>query len=293
MRLVFTGERVIPGDPAHRWIFAEHLMRYRFAQSFVPGQRVLDVACGVGYGTALLARAKAEIAVGIDLDPDAIAYAKARYGGIPRTHYVQGDIESLGDVWKRPCDLCVSFETLEHLARPEQFLSGIRHLLVARGQLLISTPNRYLYSPTNSDGYHSRNPFHRREWTQQEFIALLSRYFPVVSVYGQIFVAKDRARIFHWRERIEEQLRRTLAKAELLAAVGHSVGLRCRSLLREPQDIGRPEVRRALHTPTVAAKRHDGGPPVLVPKGVWQQLGVRRFSRDEVPLYVVCLCQKE
>jgi 2-polyprenyl-3-methyl-5-hydroxy-6-metoxy-1,4-benzoquinol methylase len=70
--LPFTGERFIPGaagDMAY-----EHWHRYAFARRFAAGKRVLDAACGEGYGTALLASVATE-ALGVDLDPAAIEHA--------------------------------------------------------------------------------------------------------------------------------------------------------------------------------------------------------------------------
>src|SRR4051812_7358615 len=82
-KLTTTWERLIPkqlaDDPASRRLMEIHVRRYEEAARFVRGQRVLDIACGVGYGSQLLGRGGAEQVVGVDLSPDAIRYAQAHY----------------------------------------------------------------------------------------------------------------------------------------------------------------------------------------------------------------------
>ena len=72
--LPFTGERFIPGVPGEIWL--EHWHRYHFAARWAMGRRVLDVACGEGYGTALLARTAAQV-TGVDISTQAIGHAQA------------------------------------------------------------------------------------------------------------------------------------------------------------------------------------------------------------------------
>ena len=71
MSLEFTGEFLVPGQsPAH--LEQDHLERYRFARGFADGRRVLDIACGAGYGSQMLAEAGAETVTGVDLNQDII-----------------------------------------------------------------------------------------------------------------------------------------------------------------------------------------------------------------------------
>jgi 2-polyprenyl-3-methyl-5-hydroxy-6-metoxy-1,4-benzoquinol methylase len=71
--LPFTGERFIPGTPGEIWV--EHWHRYHFAARWCEGKRVLDVACGEGYGSALLARGASRV-TGVDISPEAVAHAQ-------------------------------------------------------------------------------------------------------------------------------------------------------------------------------------------------------------------------
>ncbi|GIX32860.1 MAG: hypothetical protein KatS3mg125_0816 [Lysobacterales bacterium] len=175
--LPFTGERFTP--ECVREIWYEHWHRYAFASVFARGKRVLDAACGEGYGAALLARQAASV-VGVDLCADTIAHARRRYQGFPNLCFLRADVTDLPEGLGR-FDLIVSFETLEHVAEQERMLAGLARLLAEDGLVLISSPERRVYS--EKSGY--RNPFHHRELTREELEALLRRYFPAFRLYGQ------------------------------------------------------------------------------------------------------------
>src|SRR6202158_4675765 len=85
--ITFTGERFVPGCAGE--IAYEHWHRYAFARRFAAGKRVLDAACGEGYGSALLG-AVAESVVGVDIDASAIAHAGERYGEGDRVRFIAG-----------------------------------------------------------------------------------------------------------------------------------------------------------------------------------------------------------
>ncbi|HET6546454.1 MAG TPA: methyltransferase domain-containing protein [Rhodanobacteraceae bacterium] len=175
--LPFTGERFTP--ECQREIWYEHWHRYAFARRFAQGKRVLDAACGEGYGSALLADAAADV-VGLDISADAIAHARARYAAQPRLRFECGDAAALGFP-DRSFDLVVSFETLEHLAAQTELVAGFARVLTDEGLLLISSPDRKAYSEVA--GY--QNPFHVRELYRDELLALLRPHFPDIRLYGQ------------------------------------------------------------------------------------------------------------
>ncbi len=167
-------ERMIP-EQAHARIFWEHVARYRFARDFVRGKRVLDIACGEGYGTAALARAGASSVVGVDLAPEVCEQARRKYGIDAR----QGDAQSI-PLPDRSVDRVVSFETIEHVADPAVFLRECARVLVDDGALIVSTPNRPVYS-----GEGPLSPFHCQEFDEDEFVALLRTQFQSVRLYTQ------------------------------------------------------------------------------------------------------------
>lgn len=155
-----------------------HVARYRFAQRFVSGKRALDVACGTGYGTAMLADAGAAEVAGVDLDEPSIRHARQKFMR-PRMTFSVGDAEE--PPVSGPFEVVVSFETIEHLQRPERFLAAVCRVLTPDGILLLSTPCRHRGSLTDLP----QNPFHVREWNQVEFAALLQGYFAHVEICGQ------------------------------------------------------------------------------------------------------------
>jgi len=167
-------ERMVP-EGAHARIFWEHIARYRFARDFVRGKRVVDIACGEGYGAAALARAGARSVVGIDLSADVCHQARRKYGLDART----GDAQAI-PLPDRSIDLVVSFETIEHVDAPEAFLRECARILVPDGILIVSTPNRPVYSPGGT-----QNPYHRVEFDEREFVDLLRSKFKVVRLYSQ------------------------------------------------------------------------------------------------------------
>lgn len=175
--LDFTGERFTP--ECVREIWYEHWHRYVFARAFAHGKRVLDAACGEGYGSALLAGAAASV-LGIDIAEPAIAHASARYGDRANLRFARGDCTAL-DVPPASFDLIVSFETLEHVAAQEALIGGFARALADGGVLMISSPDKRTYSDIS--GF--RNEYHVRELYRDELLALLKPHFPFVHLYGQ------------------------------------------------------------------------------------------------------------
>jgi SAM-dependent methyltransferase len=168
------SERMVPEQAAGR-TFWEHIARYRFAKEFVNRKRVLDIACGEGYGAAALVRSGAESVIGIDLSPEVCARARRRYGIDARP----GDAQAI-PLHDRSVDLVVSFETIEHLADPAAFLGECARVLVPEGSLIVSTPNRPVYS-----GLDHQNPFHIIEFDEHEFVRLIRSRFEKVRLFSQ------------------------------------------------------------------------------------------------------------
>ncbi len=175
--LPFTGERFTP--ECAREIWYEHWHRYQFAGALAAGKRVLDAACGEGYGSALLA-ATAQSVVGMDIAAGAVQHARQRYGHLANLTFEQGDCTALAPP-DTPYDLIVSFETLEHVAAQQALVAGFARALTDDGLLLISSPDKRSYS----DATGFRNEFHVRELYRDELIALLGAHFPSVRLFGQ------------------------------------------------------------------------------------------------------------
>ncbi|MEN1729049.1 MAG: class I SAM-dependent methyltransferase [Pseudomonadota bacterium] len=174
--LEFTGERFTP--ECVREMAYEHWHRYAWASAHVQGKRVLDAACGEGYGSQLLS-AGAEHVIGVDLSAEAVKHAKGRYTA-SNLEFHQADVTQL-PLADDSVDVVVSFETLEHLEAQDDMFAEFRRVLRPDGFLLVSSPDRRTYS--DDTGYD--NPFHVRELYRDEFEALLGRHFPAFRLFGQ------------------------------------------------------------------------------------------------------------
>ncbi len=174
--LAFTGERLtseLAGQTA-----IEHLHRYMLAREFCRGRRVLDVASGEGYGSAMLAQV-AESVVGVEIASDAVSHAAANYAD-PKLRFLQGDARAI-PLADASVDVVVSFETIEHFDGQDGFVSEVHRVLRPGGLLIVSTPDRDTYSPADEPA----NPYHARELTREEFGALLGRRFANVAMCWQ------------------------------------------------------------------------------------------------------------
>jgi SAM-dependent methyltransferase len=175
----FTGERFVPGVAGE--IVYEHVHRYAFARAFARGRRVLDAACGEGYGTALLA-AVAQTAVGVDIDSAAVERAREACRSRGNARFAEGSIAAL-PLPDASVDLVVSFETVEHLVAADQprMIAEFARVLAPGGLLLLSSPNR----PEYSDARGYSNPFHLHELDRDELAQLLDPSFPSRRWYRQ------------------------------------------------------------------------------------------------------------
>lgn len=162
----FLDERLVPELEKGSVQYFDHIRRYLFAQQDVGAKRVLDVACGTGYGSDILKRGQAARVVGVDIDENALAYAAKQW---QLSNLFQADALHL-PFRSHTFDVIVSFETIEHLPEPRAFLHELMRLLAVDGHLILSVPNRRFASP-NSDTPYS--PYHTFEPTRTELLELL------------------------------------------------------------------------------------------------------------------------
>jgi len=174
--LAFSGERFT--TEAGGQIETEHLHRYLLAREFCRGKDVLDVASGEGYGAAILAKV-ARSTIGVEIDPPAATHAHQSYSR-SNLRFVCGDARQL-PLADASVDVVVSFETLEHFAEHDEFLLEVKRVLRPNGIVVISTPDRDVYSPVGRPA----NPFHVRELTAEQFRSALGRVFVEHAVYVQ------------------------------------------------------------------------------------------------------------
>ena len=161
-------------------LYKEHKIRYLFAKKFIKGKVVLDIACGNGYGTYLLANSEAKFVYGIDNSRKAIDYAKKNHDQ-KNISFNLGNAEKI-NLKNNSIDLVVSFETIEHLKYPNKFLNEVKRILKPNGLFILSTPNREIS--------YEDNPYHLKEYTLPELNMLLSDFSKKV-YYGQRPVYKN------------------------------------------------------------------------------------------------------
>jgi len=175
--LEFTGERFTP--ECEREIWYEHYHRYALAARWCANTRTLDAACGEGYGSAMLALSATSVE-GVDVSEQAIGHAKERYGHLPGLNFQVADCTRLPYA-DDEFDRVVSFETLEHLAEQDQLLAEFRRVLKPGGFLVLSSPDKAVYS----DAQNNVNEFHVRELYRDELETLIARHFPACRLLGQ------------------------------------------------------------------------------------------------------------
>jgi 2-polyprenyl-3-methyl-5-hydroxy-6-metoxy-1,4-benzoquinol methylase len=156
----------IPAHPGNLF-FQEHLARYDFAKPHVRPGRILDIACGTGYGTDLFAHLPELSAVGVDLDRASIHAARKAYPD-PITHFCIASATQL-PFPARSFSTIVSLETIEHVADDRSLVREFARLLTPDGACIISTPNRRYSLEQNIV-----NPYHVREYVETELRGLLT-----------------------------------------------------------------------------------------------------------------------
>jgi SAM-dependent methyltransferase len=147
---------------------AIHTARYASALAVCKGRRVLDIACGEGYGSYLLKEWGAAEVVGVDVAEEAIETAKQLFHRDNLT-FICGDAVTYTDPQSQQFDLIISLETIEHVTSAERFLRNIKALATNDAIIIISCPNDHWYYDQPREGWATNNPFHLRRFTFEQF----------------------------------------------------------------------------------------------------------------------------
>lgn len=183
--LALTGERTLPDVPEENYWFRRHLVVYDWIARRVAGQRVIDMACGEGYGSNVLA-ARAAGVVGVDANPEAHEHARLRYRR-PNLGFERDLIET----FTAPADAVVFLQTIEHLEDPGAALRHFGEIVGDGGAVYLSTPNVLTLAPKGAP--RSDNPWHVHEYRAEEFDALCRQHFSSVALFGLFHARKLRA----------------------------------------------------------------------------------------------------
>jgi SAM-dependent methyltransferase len=183
--LPLTGERTLPDVPEENYWFRRHLVVYEWIAERVGGKRVVDMACGEGYGSDVLARTAASV-VGVDANPEAHEHAKLRYQR-SNLRFERDLVEGFAE----PCDAIVFLQTIEHVQDPGAILEHFKSMLAAGGVAFVSTPNLLTLAPPGAK--KSDNPWHVKEYRAEEFRDLCEVHFERVELLGLFHARKLRA----------------------------------------------------------------------------------------------------
>ncbi len=182
--LSLTGERTLPDVPAENYWYRRHLAVYEWIGARAAGKRVLDMACGEGYGSEVLWRSAASV-LGVDANPEAHEHAKARYSRQNLT-FERGLVETYGE--PDSFDAVVFLQTIEHVHDPHAVIAHFKSLLSPGGVAYISTPNVLTLAPPGAG--KSDNPWHLKEYRAEEFRGLCRSVFDDVELLGLFHARK-------------------------------------------------------------------------------------------------------
>jgi 2-polyprenyl-3-methyl-5-hydroxy-6-metoxy-1,4-benzoquinol methylase len=183
--LELTGERTLPDVPEENYWYQRHLVVYEWIARRTAGLRVVDMACGEGYGSDVLARGGAASVVGVDANPEAHEHARLRYVR-PNLRFERDLVETFAE----PCDAVVFLQTIEHVRNPDEVLERFKTLVGRQGVVYVTTPNVLTLAPEGAE--KSGNPWHVKEYRPEEFRALCEAHFAHVELLGLFHARKLR-----------------------------------------------------------------------------------------------------
>lgn len=174
--------------------WGEHIHRYQVALGYLPHTgKMLDIACGNGFGTHFLGKATNANIIGADVDPLAISQCIENYHDLPNIEFRVIDGTSMC-FDSSSFDAIVSFETIEHTREYDKMLSEFCRVLKPGAIAVISTPNIVINSP----GGVVHNPYHTQEFTYQDLKTLLKRHFNSVEIGGQEYTRYNKKSFANW-----------------------------------------------------------------------------------------------
>jgi SAM-dependent methyltransferase len=180
--LSLTGERTLPDVPEENYWYRRHLAVYEWIAERVRGLDVVDMACGEGYGSDVLA-SRAATVVGVDANPEAHDHARIKYTR-PGVSFERDLVQT----WNKPVDAVVFLQTIEHVEDPGATLEHFKRILRPNGVAFVSTPNVLTLAPEGAE--KSGNPWHVKEYRSEEFRELCEAHFERVELLGLFHARK-------------------------------------------------------------------------------------------------------
>ncbi len=201
--LPLTGERTLPGVPGEEYWFARHEAVYRWiASTYADRLRdavVVEAGSGEGYGAQLLREAGARLVLALEYDPGAVGHAGASY---PAVSSIRANLADL-PVAAASVDVLVCLQVVEHLWDLRGFLRDCAHVMRPGGLVVVSTPNRPVFSPGLARAERPANPFHVEEFDAEQLEERLA-HAGLIDV--EVLGLRHAARIHAWEEDHEAAL---------------------------------------------------------------------------------------
>lgn len=185
-----TAERVSQRDASDNYVFQRSLLAYVYASERVEG-KVLEIGTGSGYGVEIIAP-KAEHFLTIDKHTP----SQELLEGYPNVEFRQMNVPPLAGIADESIDCVISFQVIEHIGRDREFVREVQRVLKKGGRFIVSTPNRPMSL--------TRNPWHVREYSPEEFGALLSAEFDGIEALG----VEGNAKVWEYYEKNRQGVER-------------------------------------------------------------------------------------
>jgi ubiquinone biosynthesis O-methyltransferase len=170
-KIKFTGEFLVP-DEVEKRLKDDHIARYEYATKYAQDSTILDIACGYGYGSEILAK-NAKLYTGVDINEELVKNAQEKYGKNKKNiEFIQADATKFQA--KIKYDLVLCFETIEHITDYHAVVRMLASSVRKNGRIIISSPNRPVSSP-NAENITSKpaNPYHTQEFTPEELLNII------------------------------------------------------------------------------------------------------------------------
>lgn len=167
-----SAERSNWQDEKTKLVWLVHKKTYEFASAKIKNKKNLDIGCGNGYGSFLLAN-YGKSTLGLDIDKPSIDYAKDHFPQ-KNLQFINSSLENFKTT--KIFDSATCFQTIEHIKDTDVFIKKINSLLHKKGIVLFSTPN--------SQHNHVVSPYHVKEYSPEEFKKMLGKYYAKVKIYG-------------------------------------------------------------------------------------------------------------
>ena len=249
--LHYSGERIIPGEVPED-LELRHRRRYEFARKYVEGRRALDVGCGEGYGSAILAEKAAHV-VSIDISEEAVAHASAAYP-MKNVEFQCMPAEQI-PFSDNSFDVIVCFELIEHTRDHIAVMNAMRRVLRPGGILILSTPNKRIVSPGSPTPL---NKYHLREFSVAETRRLCHSFFADVEFFTQENPFGKSRRLIRRAMALDFGYLRRLLPRSLREALKWKVRGKLRETIEDRPEAGRwavvPGIDRDSH-PIIAVCR--------------------------------------